>query len=116
MLCDCATDEVPVCTARCMTQSVTAMDLPVPSCRLTTTGVLSAIRFKQQSPWTNTHGHISNIMVSAVLNIQPPLNSWAGVLLSVAVWSQVCVFSGNPKARRFDSGLGSCFLCLPAGT
>ena len=47
-----------------------------------------------QSPWANTRKHVSNIMVSPVLNALLFLRTWIGTLLS-----QVCLLSRYSKSN-----------------
>ena len=43
---------------------------------------------------THAHKRISNIIVCAVLNVQPFLGSWASFLLSITSWAQIACLSG----------------------
>ena len=109
VLCDCMTDDNRVCAGTCMQPSITAMGFTVhihgdhpPLVYSQPSGLTSAWHLKYtvtlQSPPAHAHKHISNIIVSAVLNIHPFLHTWAGCLLSVASWAQLACLSGYPRS------------------
>ena len=51
-----------------------------------------------QTPTTTAHKHISNIMVGAVLNLEPFLHSWISCLLSSTAWAQLACLSGYSRS------------------
>ena len=51
-----------------------------------------------QSPWARDYKHVASIIVSAVLNVQPFLHSWLGVLISITAWCQISLLSGYPRS------------------
>ena len=55
-------------------------------------------RVTLQSPPSQAYKHISSIIVSAVLNIQPFLGSWISCLLSITSWAQVACLLGYSRA------------------
>ena len=51
-----------------------------------------------QSPWARDYKHIASIIVSAVLNVQPFLHSWLGILINITAWCQISLLSGYPRS------------------
>ena len=98
VLCDCMTDEQHVCTATCMTKTMTAMGITthvhgqhLPLVYAQPSGLTSQWHLKYtvtlQSP--TGQAHIFSIIVGAVLNVQPFLHSWISCLLSITSWAQL---------------------------
>ena len=109
VLCDCMTEDDRVCKRTCMQPTITAMGFTVhvhgdspPLVYSQPSGLTSTWHLKYtvilQSPPTHAHKHMSNIIVSAVLNIHPFLHIWAGCLLSIASWAQLACLSGYPQS------------------
>ena len=106
VLCDCMTDEQRVCQRTCTSPSLTAMGFTVhlgndcpPLIYAQPSGLTASWHLKytvtlQSPPPTQAHKHVSNILVSAVLNVQPFLHTWASCLLSITSWAQVALLSG----------------------
>ena len=51
-----------------------------------------------QSPWARDYRHISTIIVSVVLNVQPLLHSWFGILIRITTWCPISLISGYPRS------------------
>ena len=109
VLCPCITDTVHTCTTECMTTSVTAMGITVhlhkahpPLIYTQPSGLTNTWCLKYsvtlQSPWARDYKHVASIIVSAVLNVQPFLHSWLGVLISITAWCQISLLSGYPRS------------------
>ena len=109
VLCPCITDTVHTCTTECMTTSVTAMGITVhlhqahpPLIYTQPSGLTNTWCLKysvtMQSPWARDYKHVASIIVSAVLNVQPFLHSWLGVLISITAWCQILLLSGYPRS------------------
>ena len=109
VLCPCITDTVHTCTTECMTTSVTAMGITVhlhqahpPLIYTQPSGLTNTWCLKysvtMQSPWARDYKHVASIIVSAVLNVQPFLHSWLGVLISITAWCQISLLSGYPRS------------------
>ena len=108
VLCDCMTKEQQVCTATCTTHTMMAMGITThvheqhpplvyaQPARLTSQWKLK-YTVTLQSPTGHTHKHISSIIVGAVLNVQPFLNSWDPCLLSMTPWAQLASLSGYSR-------------------
>ena len=108
VLCDCMTEDRRVCQRTCTSPSLTAMGFTVqlgndcpPLVYAQPSGLTATWRLKctvtLQSPPAQAHKHVSNIPVSAVLNVQPFLHTWASCLLSITSWAQVAVLSGYSR-------------------
>ena len=54
-----------------------------------------------QSPPAQACKHISNIMVSAVLNVHPFLQLWLACMLRITLWAQLARFSAYPLSCHF---------------
>ena len=105
VLCDCMTEDERVCQRTCTSPSLTAMGFTVhlgndcpPLVYAQPSGLIAIWRLKYtvtlQSPPAQAHKHVSNILVSAVLNVQPFLHTRASCLLSITAWAQVAILSG----------------------
>ena len=108
VLCDCMTEDQRVCQRTCTSPSLTAMGFTVhlryncpPLVYAQPLGLTAIWRLKYtvalQSPPAQAHKHVSNILVSAVLNVQPFLHTWASCLLSITSWAQVAILSGYSR-------------------
>ena len=108
MLCDCMTEEQQVCTATCMTHTMTAMGITTqvhgqhpPLVYTQPLDLTSHWHLKYtvtlQSPTGQAHNHISSIIVGAVMNVQPFLQSWVACILSITSWTQLASLSGYSK-------------------
>ena len=86
VLCDCMADDIRVCHGTCMTHSLTAMGFTThiqgchsPVVYAQPSGLTSTWHLKYtvtlQTPQSHAHKHISNIIVGAVLNVQPFLHT-----------------------------------------
>ena len=106
VLCDCMTEDLRVCQRTCTSPSLTAMGFTVhlgndcpPLVYAQPSGLTATWRLKYtmtlQSPPTQAYKHVSNILVSAVLNVQPFLHT--SCLLSITSWAQVAVLSGYSR-------------------
>ena len=109
VLCPCITDTIHTCTEKCMTTSVIAMGIIVhlhnahpPLIYTQPSGLMTAWCFKysvtMQSPLARDYKHIASIIVSVVLNVQPFLHSWGGILISITTWCQISLLSGYPRS------------------
>ena len=109
VLCDCMTDEQRVCRRTCTSPSLTAMGFTIhlgddspPLIYAQPSGLTASWHLKytvtlQSPPPVQAHKHISNILVSAVLNVQPFLHTWASCLLNITSWAQVALLSGYSR-------------------
>ena len=108
VLCDCMMETLRVCQGTCMTRSLAAMGFTVhlhgsgpPLVYAQPSGLTSTYHLKYsvtlQSP-RNAHTHISAIIVSAVLNVQPFLHTWLSCLLSITAWAQIACLSSYPRS------------------
>ena len=89
----------------CMTHSAIAMGFTThlhgsdpPLIYAQPSGLISTWHLKNtvtlQTPRTNAHKQISNIIVGAMLNVQPFLHTWIARLLSITAWAQMACLSG----------------------
>ena len=106
VLCGCMTEEQQVCTATCMTHTMTAMGIithvhgqhpPLVYPQRFTSQWHLKYTVTLQSPTGQAHTHISSIIVGAVLNVQPFLHSWVACLLSITSWAQLASLSGYSR-------------------
>ena len=109
VLCDCMTEDDRICKGTCMQPTITAMGFTVhvdgdspPLVYSQPSGLTGTWHLKYtvtlQPPPTNAHKHISNIIVSAVLNIHTFLHTWAGCIFSIVSWAQLACLSGYPQS------------------
>ena len=109
VLCDCMTDDIRVCHGTCMTHSLTAMGFTThiqgchsPLVYAQPSGLTSTWHLKYtvtlQTPQSHAHKHISNIIVGAVLNVQPFLHTWISCLLSITAWAQMACLSDYSRS------------------
>ena len=103
------TDDIRVCHGTCMTHSLTAMGFTThiqgchsPLFYAQPSGLTSTWHLKYtvtlQTPQSKAHKHISNIIVGAVLNVQPFLHTWISCLLSITAWAQMACLSGYSRS------------------
>ena len=60
-------------------------------------GLVTEVLCHSATPTAQAYKHISSILVSAVLNVQPFLHTWASCLLSITSWAQIACLSGYAR-------------------
>ena len=109
VLCDCMSLENRVCNGACMGPSLTAMGFTthlVPDCPpliyAQPSGLTKDWHLKYsvtlQTPNATAHKRVFNIIVGAVLNVEPFLHTWISCLLSITTWAQIACLSGYSRS------------------
>ena len=109
VLCDCMSLENWVCNGACMGPSLTTMGFTthlVPDCPqliyAQPSGLTKDWHLKYsatlQTPNATTHKRVSNIIVGAVLSVEPFLHTWISCLLSITTWAQIACFFGYSRS------------------
>ena len=68
-----------------------------------------------QTPTAQAYKHISSILISAVLNVEAFLHTWASCLFSITSWAQIACLSGYARPTVLRA-LHSAVSCIVART